>query len=143
VQTNEESKAHRPMHLGLLAAVYADSGQTQQALDLLVEALQTVEATSERVFEAELHRLQGAILLNLGRNDEGESSLRRALTISRSQQARLWEVRASTRLARLWHDQGRQAEARDLLDPICSWFSEGFETVDLKEAKALLNKLTE
>ena len=95
----------------------------------------------ERFFEAELYRLRGKVLLALGRRGEGEDGLRRALTIAQQQQARWWELRAATSLAKHWHNEGKYQEAYSLLEPVYSWFVEGFDTTDLKGAKALLDEL--
>jgi predicted ATPase len=108
---------------------------------LLDEAIQIAEATTEKFFEAELYRLRGTILLSLGKKGEAEAELQRALTIARQQQARWWELRAASHLARHWHDEGRYVDAISLLQPIYAWFVEGFDTPDLKDAKALLDKL--
>ena len=103
-----------------------------------------MEKTEERWWEAELYRLRGALLLRHSKTPhaEAEASLRRALDVALSQQAKSLELCAATSLARLWRDQGKYAEARDLLAPVYGWFTEGFDTVDLKEAKALLAQLT-
>jgi predicted ATPase len=129
------------LHLGHLAAAHASLGQPDVGLDLLDEALRTAETTSERFFEAELHRLRGKMLLTLGSGAEGEAALQRALTIAQQQQARWWELRAATSLARYWSDEGKYQEAYSLLQPAYSWFAEGFDTPDLKEANALLDQL--
>jgi predicted ATPase len=97
--------------------------------------------TSERFFEAELYRLRGEMLLSLGKKGEAEAALRRALTIAQQQQARWWELRAATSLAKYWHDEGKCLEACSLLQPIYSWFVEGSDTIDMKDAKALLDEL--
>jgi predicted ATPase len=130
-----------PMYLCLLAGICTKAGQPAQALELLTEAL---DHTSEpRWFEAELHRLRGEALLALSseRAAEAETCWRRAIAIAREQNARFWELRAARDLARFWAEQGRRAEAQGLLAPVYSWFIEGFDTVDLKDAKALLNEL--
>jgi predicted ATPase len=136
------AELYRPMHLGHLAIAHGGLSDWEGALDLLNEALVTVEKTQERLFEAELHRLRSTLLLKLGRKGEAEEALNLALMIADRQQARMWELRAATGLARLRRDQGRCAEARDLLAPVYGWFKEGFNTPDLKEAKALLDELT-
>jgi predicted ATPase len=128
----EEAIAHRIEHS------LADS---EVGLGLLDEAIQTAEITSERFFEAELHRLRGEMLLSLGKKAEAEAGLRRALTIAQQQQARWWELRGATSLAKHWHDQGRSIEARSLLKPVYSWFIKGFDTTYLKNARALLDEL--
>jgi len=105
------------------------------------DALQIAERTGERWFEAELYRHKGQLLLRQGRIEAAEGLYRKALSIAVEQEAKLWELRAATSLARLRRDQGRHAEARDLLAPVYGWFTEGFDTPDLKEAKAVLDEL--
>ena len=131
----------RPVHLGHLAATRASLGETKLGLGLLDEALRTVENTQERMFEAELFRLRGELLASLGKTLEAEEELQQALTVARSQQARMWELRAAVSLARLKRDQGGPSEARGILGPVFAWFTEGFDTADLKGAKALLDEL--
>jgi predicted ATPase len=135
------AELYRPMHLGLLATVYGSLNEREVSLALFDEACATVEKTEERLFEAELHRLRGELLLASGEKSDAEKSMARALEIARRQQARMWELRAAVSLARLRRDQGRRAEARDLLAPVYGWFTEGFDTADLKDAKALLEEL--
>jgi predicted ATPase len=89
----------------------------------------------------EIHRIRGKLLLASSDKDTAEAAFREALSVARAQQAKSLELRAAMSLARLWRDQGRRAEAQDLLTPVYSWFSEGFDTLDLKEAKALLDEL--
>ena len=134
---------HTPSFLGLLAGLYIGIGNSGEALRLLDEALARVDRLEERWFEADLHRLKGEALLALSpeRAAEAEACYHQALAVARDQGARLWELRAATSLARLWRDQGRRAEARDLLAPVYGWFTEGFDTADLKDAKALLDEL--
>ena len=110
-------------------------------MTLLDEALQVVERTGERWFAAELNRLKGQLLLRQGHPEAAEDLYRKALGIAREQEAKLWELRAVTSLARLRRDQSRRAEARDLLAPVYGWFTEGFGTPDLKDAKGLLDEL--
>jgi predicted ATPase len=131
------------LYLGHAAAAHASLDQPEVGLDLLDEAIQTADKIDERFFEAELYRLRGEILLTLGRRGEAEASLRRALTIARQQQARWWELRAATSLAKHWRDEGKYLEAYSLLQPIYGWFVEGFDTTSLKDAKALLGELTD
>jgi class 3 adenylate cyclase/tetratricopeptide (TPR) repeat protein len=131
----------RTLYLGHSAAAHASLGQPQVGLDLLNEAIQTGESTEERFFDAELHQLTGKALLMLGRKGEAEAELQRTLTIARQQQARWWELRAATSLARHWYDEGKYLEAYSLLQPVYSWFVEGFETTYLRDAKALLDEL--
>jgi predicted ATPase len=110
-------------------------------LALLDDALQLSERTGERWFAAELHRHKGRLLLRQGQVDAAEGLYRKALEIAREQEAKLWELRAAVSLAQLRRDQGRRADARDLLAPVYGWFTEGFDTPDLKQAKALLDSL--
>jgi class 3 adenylate cyclase/tetratricopeptide (TPR) repeat protein len=131
-----------PAQLGYLASAHVSTGETEIGFDLLNEAIQAVEETDERVFEAELHRLRGDLLLQSQRASEAETEFTRALEIARKQQAKSWELRAALSLARLWRGQGKRSEARDLLAPVYGWFTEGFDTLNLKEAKALVDELT-
>ena len=103
--------------------------------------MQIAERTGERWFAAELNRHKGQLLLREGHPEAAEELYRKALSIAEEQEAKLWELRAAVSLARLRRDQGRHAEARDLLAPVYGWFTEGFDTPDLKEAKALLDDL--
>ena len=100
-----------------------------------------VERTGERWFLAELYRQKGELLLRQGHSEAAEELYRKALSIAEGQEAKLWELRAAVSLTRLSRDQGRRAEARDLLAPVYDWFTEGFKTADLKEAKGLLDEL--
>jgi predicted ATPase len=130
-----------PYHIALLARAYEITGQVEAALTSLDDALQIVETIGERWFEAELHRHKGQLLLKQGQTQAAEELYRNALSLTREQEAKLWELRAAVSLARAWRDLGRSNEARDLLSPVCGWFTEGFDTPDLKEAKALLYEL--
>ena len=146
-----------PYYLGLLAEVQGKEGQTEEGLSVLTEALAQVDASGERWHEAELYRLRGELL----REQEGkrqrakilspqpltpstqdaEACFLKATEIARRQQAKSLELRAATSLARLWQQQGKQKEAHHLLSEIYGWFTEGFDTKDLQEAKALLEEL--
>jgi predicted ATPase len=134
---------HTPSFLGLLAGLYLKIKNSNEALKLLDEAMVLVDRRDERWFEAELHRLKGEALLadSPEHATEAEACYHEALAVACDQGARLWELRASTSFARLRADQDKRAEAHDLLAPTFGWFTEGFETADLREAKALLNEL--
>ena len=130
-----------PHYIALLAAACEIAAQVEEGLILLDDALQLAEKTGERWFIAELYRQKGRLLLRLGHSDAAEELYRKALSIAEEQDAKLWVLRAAVSLARLRRDQGRHAEARDFLAPVYGWFTEGFDTPDLKEAKALLEAL--
>ena len=134
---------HQTFFLGLFAERCLRAGELGEAQERLGRALALASDIGERWFEAELHRLRGELLLASPEPDavEAEACLRRALAVARTQEAGLWELRAATSLARLWHYQGRRAEARDLLAPVYSWFTEGFDTADLRNAKVLLDEV--
>jgi predicted ATPase len=133
----------RPYHLTLLAEASAQVGQTASGLEALSEALATLPKSAARWWEAELHRLQGELLLQSSRAQTGEvqACFEQALTVARHQQAKSLELRAAMSLSRLWQQQGKRQEAYDLLAPVYSWFTEGFDTADLRDAKALLDEL--
>jgi class 3 adenylate cyclase/predicted ATPase len=131
-----------PHFVALRAGACDIAGQVEEAVTLLDDALQIVERTGERWLETELYRHKGELLLRQGHSEAGEALYRRALTIAKEQEAKLWELRAAISLAKLARDQGRYPEARDLLAPVYGWFTEGFDTQDLKVAKALLDELS-
>jgi predicted ATPase len=133
----------RTGQLCALACCCERAGEVDEALDLLNAALERANATQERYFEAELYRYRAGWLVAHHRatEAEAESCYERALAVSRFQKAKFWELRAASSLARLWRDQNRRAEAHDLLAPIYGWFTEGFDTPDLRDAKALLDEL--
>ncbi len=133
-----------PHYLAALAEAARANGRPEEGLDVLVDAKAIVESTGERYFEAELHRLQGELLLDRSPGNHGpaEGAFQKALTIARAQQAKSLELRAATSLARLWQVEGKTTEARDLLAPVYNWFTEGFDTPDLQDAKMLLEELT-
>jgi class 3 adenylate cyclase/predicted ATPase len=133
--------AFMPYFIALLASACEIAAQIDEALTLLDEALQTVDRTGEHWFTAELNRFKGRLLLRQGHSEAAEELYRKALSVARGQEAKLWELRAAASLARLWHNQGHLAEARDLLALVYAWFIEGFDTPDLKDAKALLDDL--
>jgi predicted ATPase len=130
-----------PHYIALLAGACEIAGQVEEAVTLLDDALEIVERIGERWFTAELNRRKGQLLLRQGHAKAAEELYRKALSIAEEQEAKLWELRGAVSLARLRRDQGRRAEARDLLAPVYGWFTEGFDTPDLKEAKALLDEL--
>jgi predicted ATPase len=145
--------------LALLAEAYGKAGQAEDGLAALAEALTVVDKSGERFYEAELYRLKGELLLknsevrsqnsesspqHLAPNthSEAEACFHKAIEIARQQQAKSWELRATMSLARLWRQQGKTTEARQMLAEIYGWFTEGFDTKDLQEAKALLHELS-
>jgi len=133
------AELYTPYHVALLAAACEVAGQVEEALRLIDDSLQMVQRTGESWFAAELYRHKGRLLLRQGHIEVAEEMYRKAMSIAREQEAKLWELRAAASLARLRRDQGRDAEARDLLAPVYGWFTEGFDTPDLKDAKALLD----
>ena len=137
------SEIAHPFRLTLLVRCLARTGQIDEALETLTEALVRMERTSERWWEAEAHRLMGDLLLQRSPTavDQAEGYYRRAVERAQKQGAKSLELRASTSLAQLWRDQSKRVEARDLLKPVYCWFTEGFDTLDLKEAKGLLDEL--
>jgi predicted ATPase len=144
------AELRRPYYLELLAEAHGRAGQTEEGLQLLDEALELVHKTGERWREAELYRLRGELCLlqAAGRvsprtapAEDAETCFHRALTIARGQQARSLELRAAMSLSRLWRQRGKPDQAREVLAPIYGWFTEGFDTADLREAKALLEDL--
>jgi predicted ATPase len=132
-----------PFFLSYLARAHLALGNLEDAWSSIAEAIEGLEASKERWCEAEVYRMAGEITLMAAEPDtaKAEPYFERALAIARSQQAKSWELRAATSLAQLWRHQSKQDEARDLLTPIYDWFTEGLDTRDLKEAKALLDTL--
>ncbi len=133
----------RPTQLSWLAAAHAELGQFDDAWRCLGDATAAIETSKESWYEAEVHRVAGEIALKLPEPDAAKAQARfeSALSIARAQQAKSWELRTAMSLARLWRDQGKRQQAHDLLAPVYGWFTEGFDTLDLKEAKALLDEL--
>jgi predicted ATPase len=132
-----------PSILSILARAYGELGQFDEAWRCIGEAITAVETTKEGISEAEVHRTAGEIALLSPARDaaKAEAYFERALAIARQQQAKSLELRAVMSLARLWRDQGKVQQGRELLAPVYGWFTEGFDTRDLKEAKALLEEL--
>jgi class 3 adenylate cyclase/predicted ATPase len=137
------SKVYLPIFWSRLSRAYAELGQFDDAWRCIGETMAAVETTKERWYEAEIHRVTGEIALKLPQlgSSQAETYFEHALTLARMQQAKSWELRAAISMARLWLDQDMREKARALLAPIYSWFTEGFDTRDLKEAKALLHTL--
>jgi adenylate cyclase len=140
-----DAEGTRPYFLALLAEAHGTLGEPEVGLTVLTEALALVDITGERWYDPELYRLKGELLLQQHANNqaEAEDCFHHALDIARTQQAKSFELRTTTSLARLWQQQGKRQEAHDLLAPIYNWFTEGFDTADLQEAKALLDALGE
>jgi predicted ATPase len=132
----------RPWVLALLGDACRMAGKWQAALDHLAEAQRLAEETGDRWHLAETLRLRGEVLAAVGERSAAEASHREAMALAQQQSAKLWELCAATSLARLWRDQGRRREARELLAPVYGWFTEGFGTPVLQEAKALLDELS-
>jgi predicted ATPase len=127
--------------LAMLADALTRQGKHDAAVAAAREGLTTEEKTGHRQWKAELHRLEGVALCALNRFEEGQNALEEAMRIARMQQAKAYELRAATSLARLWFDQSKRQQARDLLAPVYGWFTEGLDTRDLKEARALIDAL--
>jgi predicted ATPase len=132
-----------PLFLSYLALPCAQLGQFDDAWRFIGEAMTAFETTKERWCEAEVNRVAGEIALLSSEPEaaKAEAYFERALAVARQQQAKSWELRAAMSMARLWRDQGKVEQARELLAPVYGWFTEGFDTLDLKEAKALLEEL--
>ena len=139
----QRSVLNQSYFLGLLAQTCAKAGETEEAFDLLAEALEIADRTNERWFEAELHRLKGDWIIAHHRGElaEAEACFNRAITVAQKQDAKMWDLRAATSLARFKRDHGNRSEACDVLAPIYGWFTEGCYTPDLRDAKALLDEL--
>jgi class 3 adenylate cyclase/tetratricopeptide (TPR) repeat protein len=135
------SVVNMPMYVASIAQAYATLGRPAEGLNCLAETALFIETTEERIQEAELHRIRGDLLSVAGDQSGAEQYYCQAIVVAERQSAKLFQLRASTSLARLWRDQGKRAEARDLLGPIYNWFTEGFDAPDLKDAKALLDEL--
>ena len=134
----------RTIYLASIGKLFWTGGRRAEGLAAIAEALALVEDTGERFYEAEIWRIKGELLLKASASNaqaEAESCYRKAIEIARRQSAKAWELRAAKSLARLWKQQGKIAEARQMLAEIYDWFTEGFDTADLKDAKALLDEL--
>jgi predicted ATPase len=130
--------------LSLVTEAHAAIGQFDDAWRCIGEATTAIQTTKEKWCEAEVHRVAGEIALMSPEPDatKARAYFERALAVARQQNAKSWELRAAMSMARLWRDQGKREVARDLLAPVYGWFTEGFDTLDLKQAKALLDELT-
>ena len=140
-QQQPGAKLYRPFSLSILAEALWRAGDLAGALGVLAEAIATASATGESWWVPEIYRLKGVALLAGNEITQSQEAFAQALLLARRQQAKSLELRAATSLARLWGEQGRRAEAHELLAPIYGWFTEGFDTADLKDAKALLDSL--
>jgi len=130
------------MFLTELGVAYGKAGQAHHGLSAIAEGLALTEETDERFYEAESHRIKGELLRMRDDETAAEVSFRQAIEVARRQQARSWELRATMSLSRLWQQQGKREEAFRLLAGIYDWFTEGFDTADLKDARALLEELS-
>jgi predicted ATPase len=156
---NTGSRWLEPYVLAILAEAHGKAGQVHEGLQVLTEALDVIQATRECAWEAELYRIKGELLLESRGQDressvqqnqearvaspesEAEACFREAMDIARCQEAKSWDLRAAMSLSRLWRSQGKEVEARQLLAEAYAWFTEGFDTPDLKDAKTLLDEL--
>ena len=130
-----------PHSLMLIAQAHAMLGRPIAGLSHLAEAAQIIETTEERLWKPKLHRVRGEVLDATGDRASAEQAYHQSIAVATQQSSRLDELRASTNLARLWRDRGKRNDARDLLAPVYGWFTEGFDTLDLKEAKTLLGRV--
>ena len=137
------SRVYLPFFLSHLSRAHAELDQFDEAWRRIGEAMTAVETTKERWYEAEINRIKGEIVLMSPESDatKAEAHFQRAFAVAREQQAKSWELRAAMSMSRLWRDQGKRNEARDLLAPVYDCFTEGYDTRDLKDAKALLDTL--
>jgi predicted ATPase len=142
--SDQAEQFSEPWHLWYLAIAYADLRQPDDARRCIEDAINKVERSKEKWCEAEVHRIAGEVALKSPQPDaaKAEKYFERALAVSRKQQAKSWELRAAMSMARLWRDQEKRKEARELLAPVYGWFTEGFDTRDLREAKGLLDELS-
>ncbi len=139
-----------PLWLTFLAEIHSETGRVEEGVAAVTEGLTIANQIGDRFGEVELYRLRGELILGKSKvqssrfnsETEAEECFQKAIEVAQKQEAKSWELRAATSLARLWQQQGKQAEARDLLAPVYDWFTEGFDTADLKDAKALLEELT-
>jgi predicted ATPase len=137
------ANTHRTLYSIQLAEGYRKASRVEEGLDVLAEASLIMQDTGERCYEAELYRVKGELLLtrSVGDEAEAEANFHKAIEVARQQSAKSWELRATMSLCRLWCKQGKREAARQVLEEIYGWFTEGFDTGDLQEAKALLEEL--
>ena len=135
--------AYAPWYLSYLASSHAELGQFDDARRCIAEAMRVAEATEEKWCHADVHRIAGEIALMSPEPDvaKAQQYFERALAVARQQQAKSWELRAAMSMARLWRKQGKRQQARDLLAPVYGWFTEGLDTLDLKQARMVLDEL--
>ena len=133
-----------PWYLVLVADAYGMYAEFDKAFSALDEALEWVARNDERLYAAEAHRIRGELLLRQPTPDPAgaQRCFEQALAVARAQQAKSWELRAATSMARMWQQRGRRDDAHKLLEPIYNWFTEGFDTADLQDAKSLLDQLS-
>lgn len=134
-------RLYRPQRLGVLAEMYGKKGQVERGLAAATEAMAIAEQTGMHLYKVEVHRVKGELLMNAGDMNNAEASFLDAIELARHQNVKSWELRATVSLCRLWQKQGRRTQAQEMLDEIYGWFTEGFETPDLREARALLGEL--
>ena len=134
---------YKPTWLMSLAEALGKAGRPKDGLKEIEDAAHQIEVTEERWAEANMHRIRGELLMAVGDVTGAEASFRQAITVARRQSARLWELRATTCLARRWLDQGRRKRAHDLLAPICHWFAEGIDTPVVRQARAVLDQMAD
>jgi predicted ATPase len=137
----QQVRFHSPHYHSLLAVLQARAGDMQASLSAARKATELIAETGEYLWHADVLRIEGELRLLFGASTEAEASFVQALEVARRQRAKSFELRAATSMARLWRDQGKRDEARELLAPVYGWFTEGFDTLDLKQAKALLDEL--
>ena len=140
---SQDVLCYQTVPMGFLAVGYNNAGLLADGLTTLNQALDLVEATSEHHWESELLRLKAELLLEAGKSTEAETCLLASLAVARRQHARSWELRTACDLARLWHQAGRSSKALELLKPVYDWFTEGFDTPDLVEARRILAEIKE
>jgi predicted ATPase len=135
------SGVHLPYLLGRLAEAQAKLGKIEEGRQTVERALAIVDRSENRSWESDLHRLNGDLLLSLSRREEAETSLASAIAIAKNQEAKSLELRAAISLAQLWCEEGKHAQGRALLQPVYDWFTEGFDTPDLRDARTLLQQM--